>query len=98
DGEGQSPELTELRRQYNELAPHMYKKSEQWIQATTLAAYAVGLAGELIPLVAKATPEMLRKILYKTKIKDIGRKELRTALYNVSRGTDTPKAKRGVTV
>ena len=93
-GEGQPPELKELRKKYNELAPHMYKKSEEWIQAITLAAYAVGLAGELIPLVAKATPEMLRKILSKTKIKDVGRKELHTALYNVTKGTDTPAQRK----
>ena len=90
-GEGQPPELEELHRQRSELAPYMNEKSKQWIQTTALAAYAVGLAGELIPLVAKATPEMLRKILSKTKIKDIGRKELHTALYNVTKGTDTTR-------
>ena len=93
-GEGQPPELEELHRQRSELAPYMNEKSKQWIQTTALAAYGVGLAGELIPIVAKATPEMIRKILYKTEIKDVSKKELHTALYNVTKGTDTPEQRK----
>ena len=46
-GEGQSPELKELRKQYNEKAPYMYGKSEQWISNVSMIAVGVGMVQQV---------------------------------------------------
>ncbi len=47
-GEEQSPELKELGKQYEKLAPQMYEKSEKWIGNIAMIAYGIGAIGQLV--------------------------------------------------
>jgi len=71
-GEGQSPELKELRKQYKEKAPYMYEKSEQWISNVSMIAVGVGMAYQLVNAAVTSG--------FKVKDKVINAKELREVL------------------
>ncbi len=71
-GEGQSPELKELRKQYKEKAPYMYEKSEQWIENVSMISVGIGMAYQLVNAAVTSG--------FKVKDKVISAKELKGVL------------------
>ena len=70
-GEGQSPELKELRKEYNELAPYMFGKSEQWIGNVSMIAYGVGMVNQLVSAAVTSGFKVKDKVFSAKELKEV---------------------------
>ena len=70
-GEKQSPELKELRKEYNELAPYMYGKSEQWISNVSMIAVGVGLIQQVTNTLVSSGFKVKDKVFTAKELKDV---------------------------
>jgi len=96
-GEGYSEELKNLSIQdikQSQIASEQGVNLDDWVRTGVYATFFATLASEIIPIVKDATPEIIKNIFYKAGVENIDKRELQTALYNISKGTDTLKQRK----
>ncbi|MBA7569919.1 hypothetical protein ES695_18170 [Candidatus Atribacteria bacterium 1244-E10-H5-B2] len=70
-GEGQSPDLIELRKRYNELAPHMFAKGEQWIENVSMISVGIGMAWQLVNAAVTSGFKVKGKVISAEELKGV---------------------------